>query len=402
VKKRNDIDKHPTTSSIVGITKSDENYNIVWRSNLENDFYSYKLYESEYSDMTNKVLLKETTNSKDTTFVKSGVQIDNKFYYHIETTDVWGLNSYSGSEFISTLLRVLYESGKRLYIMDIEGYPILQLFTGVNQNEFQRYSPDGKTIVYSYYGNQIHTINVDGTDDKRLITSGSTIYDIKYNYDGTKILFTSYSSPNHYLYQMDIDGGNQTILLNKDIRLFSVSKNTNRITYISYDDENVYSYDISSSNEIGISVGGTNINPKISNDGSKIVYNLLEPNRGEIYLIDYDGYNKVNLYDPNEDQNYPILTNDNKKVIYVNNSSEGDELKIMDVDGKNKTVLVQMDNEIDQIINPKISYDGKKVLFHTKRSQGLSKIFIVDIDGNNFTELRRDLSGTIQPQFQPR
>ena len=159
---------------------------------------------------------------------------------------------------------------------------------------------------------------------------------------------------------------------------------------------------LSSSNEIGISVGGTNINPKISNDGSKIVYNLLEPNRGEIYLIDYDGYNKVNLYDPNEDQNYPILTNDNKKVIYVNNSSEGDELKIMDVDGKNKTVLVQMDNEIDQIINPKISYDGKKVLFHTKRSQGLSKIFIVDIDGNNFKELRWDLNGEIQPQFEPR
>jgi len=74
----------------------------------------------------------------------------------------------------------------------------------------------------------------------------------------------------------------------------------------------------------------------------------------------------------------------------------------MDVDGKNKTVLVQMDNEIDQIINPKISYDGKKVLFHTKRSQGLSKIFIVDIDGNNFKELRWDLNGEIQPQFQPR
>ena len=82
--------------------------------------------------------------------------------------------------------------------MDIEGSHIIQLFTGVNQNEFQRYSPDGKTIVYSYYGNQIHTINVDGTDDKRLITSGSTIYDIKYNYDGTKILFTSYISPNHF------------------------------------------------------------------------------------------------------------------------------------------------------------------------------------------------------------
>jgi len=400
VKKRNDIDKRPTTSSIVGITKSDENYNIVWRSNLENDFYSYKLYESEYSGMTNKVLLKETTNSKDTTFVKSGIQIDNKFYYHVETTDVWGLNSSSGPEFISTLLKVLYESGKKLYIMDIEGSHILQFG---NQNEIQNFSPDGKTIVYGHYGNRIHTINVDGTDNKQLITSGSTNYDIKYNYDGTKILFTSYISPNHYLFQMDVDGGNQTILSNEDIRLFSVSKNTNRITYTySTDEQNVYSYDISSSNEIGISVGGTNINPKISNDGSKIVYNLLEPNRGEIYLIDYDGYNKVNLYDPNEDQNYPILTNDNKKVIYVNNSSEGDELKIMDVDGKNKTVLVQMDNEIDQIINPKISYDGKKVLFHTKRSQGLSKIFIVDIDGNNFKELRWDLNGEIQPQFQPR
>jgi len=398
-KKRNDIDKDPN-SSIVGITKSDENYNIVWSSNLENDFYSYKLYESEYSDMTNKVLLKETMNSNDTTFVKSGIQLDNKFYYHVETTDVWGLNSYSGPEFISTLLKVLYESKKKLNIMDIEGSYILQFG---NQNEIQNFSPDGKTIVYGHYGNQIHSINVDGTDNKQLITSGSTNYDIKYNYDGTKILFTTYISPNHYLYQMDVDGGNQTILSNEDIRVFSVSKNTNRVTYTySTDEQNVYSYDISLDEEIGIVIGGTNIHPKISNDGSKIVYVLQEPNRGEIYLIDFDGYNKVDLWDINEDQYYPILTKDNKKIIYVNNPNIGNQLKIMDVDGKNKTVLVQMDNNIDRIINPKISYDGKKVLFHTKGSQGFSKIFIVDIDGNNFKELRRNLQGEIEPQFEPR
>ena len=75
----------------------------------------------------------------------------------------------------------------------------------------------------------------------------------------------------------------------------------------------------------------------------------------------------------------------------------------------NKTIansfldLLQMDNDNDLIKNPKISYDGKKVLFNTQgRYQGGSKIFIVDIDGNNFKELRWELYGEIQPQFEPR
>jgi Leucine-rich repeat (LRR) protein len=84
----------PTPSELYPITY-DNGFQISWSQNNDDDFQSYKLYESPFEDMSNKILIYETENISDITFIKS---FHNFIYHQIVVEDVWGLQSISNIE----------------------------------------------------------------------------------------------------------------------------------------------------------------------------------------------------------------------------------------------------------------------------------------------------------------
>jgi Leucine-rich repeat (LRR) protein len=84
---------YPTPSVLYPITYND-GFQISWSQNTDDDFVSYKLYESPPSeDMSNWTLVYETTEREDTNYVVTGISEDR--YYQITTEDVWGFQSIS-------------------------------------------------------------------------------------------------------------------------------------------------------------------------------------------------------------------------------------------------------------------------------------------------------------------
>ena len=85
----------PTPVELYPITYND-GFQISWSQNNDDDFQSYKVYESLSQDMSNDTLIYETDNRTDTTFIKT---LQNFRYYQIVVEDVWGFKSTSNIEF---------------------------------------------------------------------------------------------------------------------------------------------------------------------------------------------------------------------------------------------------------------------------------------------------------------
>jgi hypothetical protein len=90
-------ESYPTPSVLYPITYND-GFQISWSQNNDDDFVSYKLYESLSEDMSNQTLVYETTEREDTNYVVTGIS-ENK-YYQITNEDVSGLQSRSNIEFL--------------------------------------------------------------------------------------------------------------------------------------------------------------------------------------------------------------------------------------------------------------------------------------------------------------
>jgi Leucine-rich repeat (LRR) protein len=108
----------PTPSEIYPITYND-GFQISWSQNTEDDFQSYKLYESLSEDMSNQILVYETTERENTNYVVTGIS-ENK-YYQITNEDVSGLQSRSNIEFLLSQVELwgefyLIEYTTKLYL----------------------------------------------------------------------------------------------------------------------------------------------------------------------------------------------------------------------------------------------------------------------------------------------
>ena len=91
----NEIESPPSPSELYPITYND-GFQISWSQNNDDDFQSYKLYESLSEDMSNQTLVYETTERLDSNYVVTG--INEMRYYQIKIEDHWGLQSTSNIE----------------------------------------------------------------------------------------------------------------------------------------------------------------------------------------------------------------------------------------------------------------------------------------------------------------
>jgi hypothetical protein len=88
------LDSPPTPSVLYPITY-DDGFQISWSQNNNDDFVSYKLYESLSEDMSNWTLVYETN---DRTNISFDLTLEVLKYYQIIVEDIWGLQSISNIE----------------------------------------------------------------------------------------------------------------------------------------------------------------------------------------------------------------------------------------------------------------------------------------------------------------
>ena len=110
----------------------------------------------------------------------------------------------------------------------------------------------------------------------------------------------------------------------------------------------------------------------------------------DIYIMDADGSNQINLTNNAADDNYPVVSLDGSKVLFESIRDGNWEVYVMNIDGSNPQRLTNEPSSRDRL--PTWSPDGEQIAFISDRD-GDYDIFIMEADGGNvqqvtFNEIR--------------
>ena len=97
------VNQPPNQPNLYDIDYDNINANIGWSINNEDDFYSYELYESLDSTMSGASLV-YTTQNQDSNQVLLNVEHNQKLYYQLKTTDIFGLSSISNIKHLTSFI----------------------------------------------------------------------------------------------------------------------------------------------------------------------------------------------------------------------------------------------------------------------------------------------------------
>jgi Tol biopolymer transport system component len=204
--------------------------------------------------------------------------------------------------------KILFDSDRsgnsELYVMDLDGNNLKRLTNSPEHDNSPKWSPDGKQIVFARdlaENSEIFIINADGSNERRLTQVPGDDSHPNFSPDGKKIIFNSArTSPDlkiewrlqfHEVFIMNIDGS--------DVRQISTFKIVS--TY-----------------------------PSISPDGTKICFRRVTNDPGfnydltvgkrnsEVFVMNIDGSNPINISNSPAYDGWPTWTPDGK-VIFSSN-----------------------------------------------------------------------------------
>ncbi|MEO7453575.1 MAG: DUF5050 domain-containing protein [Fimbriimonadales bacterium] len=215
-------------------------------------------------------------------------------------------------------------------------------------------------------GNEIWTMNANGTTPVRLTNNTTAEWEPHWNPDGTKIAFTSNLAVNWIpwdgnwdVYTMDPDGSNVTNLTDSP------------------------SYDFGST---------------WSPDGSKIAFATDRDGNLEIYVMNSDGSNPVNLTNNGASDGHSAWSPDGSKIAFSSNRDGNDEIYVMNADGSGVVTRITTNYAID--ISPTWSPDGTKIAFSSSRS-GAYDIYSMNANGSGLKRLTNNPAEEYEPNWSP-
>ncbi len=221
----NEIDSPPTPSVIDSINYENDSFHIYWTQNNDDDFQSYKLYESFSEDMSGHTEIFNTNNINEISYIVTGINEEGFRYYQLVVEDVWGLQSESNIEFYRPLFVMMFggndnDEGKSVQQTTDGGY-IITGVTGCYDNcdvwLIKTDSQGNEQWNQTFGGSESDKgESVQQTTDGGYIITGSTssfgngnsdVWLIKTDSQGNEVWNQTFGGSGGYSVQQTTDGG---------------------------------------------------------------------------------------------------------------------------------------------------------------------------------------------------
>lgn len=142
--------------------------------------------------------------------------------------------------------------------------------------------------------------------------------------------------------------------------------------------------------------------PVWSPDGNRIAYHSLR-DTWEIFVMDEDGQNQINLTRHPADDSFPQWSPDGSQILFHSNRERIDnqvqfDIYVMDSNGTNVRRLTDsVDNETGAAWSP----DGTQIVYQRKLQDGNEQLFIMDADGSNQQQITFAFADSVYPVWSP-
>jgi len=142
------------------------------------------------------------------------------------------------------------------------------------------------------------------------------------------------------------------------------------------------------------------IPPPTSPTTGKIAFMSTRDGNREIYVINIDGSNLVQLTNKAFGYDEPTWSPDSIKIAFTSHRDSNDEIYVMNSDGTSERNLT---NNPATDFSPAWSPDSTKIIFSSTRHEGISnyELYVMNADGNNPTRLTDTKEWNYQASFSP-
>lgn len=227
-----------------------------------------------------------------------------------------------------------------LWLMDTDGSDLKRITHSESNDRWPQFSADGKKLTFMsrQVGNwEIYAINIDGTNRTRITENNVTDLGSSFSPDGKKIAFTSLR---------DDDSGiaDLYIINTKNKNLHKVAEKAywptwspdgKTIAYTSIIDENMADiclYNVESKTATAITRNsGANFGGKFSNDSQKIIFYSNRDGKFQIFTMDKDGDNLVNLNVNLSGDGNPNISPDGNFILFSNNPNDDADIFLLEL-----------------------------------------------------------------------
>ena len=216
--------------------------------------------------------------------------------------------------------------------------------------------------------------------------------------DGARIAFTGDAD---LVSVMGFDGGQYGPIGNQPIagQYSSFSPDGTEIVFVN-SDGNIVVMNNDGTNAHKITGDGVDTSPAWSPDGTKIAFASRRDGNWQIFTMDPNGSNPVNISNSRSNDIEPGWSPDSRQIAFVRTLpfNQSSDIWSMDRDGNAQTQLTFTTQATEG--RPNWSPDGSAIAFHTNRD-GNQEIYIMKSSGASQTRLTNHAAVDINPAWSP-
>jgi Tol biopolymer transport system component len=245
----------------------------------------------------------------------------------------------------------------QIFTLELATGNVTQLTTGPGEKRLARWSPDGKRLTFhrepdDQLTGDIFVINADGTGLKNVTDDQAVDY------------HANWVSNDQLIFDSDRDHDGESRITNRELYLLTLSTGeVSRLTR--YDDWDTYG--------------------SLSPDGKRITWRRIVKNgdgsrNAEVFVMNADGSNKINLSPHTAFDAYPTWSPDGQRILFASNRNEENyedfNLYLVNPDGTELAKLTETRAHVEQI-RPMYSPDGRAIVYNQQYLDGRIEIHIL-------------------------
>ncbi len=242
----------------------------------------------------------------------------------------------------------LTDSYWQIWTMKADGSNIRQVTTSPSDKRYPVWAEDGGKLLFRTNNNHVLSVDLDTSQENRLMDSFGLSGGIVPSPDGSKLVVVRYRNQprDSSSLWLTTSGGKDSRMLTSD--------------------------------------AGMQYGPCWSPDGKQIIYVDSHGYRtAELYIINPENKNKQRLTNNKARELLPVFSPDGKTIAYTSDETGNYEIWLMDPEGGNRR---QITNSGAMDTRPFWSPDGSKIMFASNRG-GELQIWIMNSDGSDPKQL---------------